>query len=100
MATLGLIATKHALTQTDKYLHFLAADVRKTAQAIIYAAVYGQARLFYPYLLAIIPPLYYIFNPLWNCSVIIRLVIKCFYATNKKLFKLLKCPRHATIIPF
>ncbi|CAF1340991.1 unnamed protein product [Rotaria sp. Silwood1] len=66
VAILGLIATESALHATDKTLHFLAADVRKTAQAIIAAGVYGQTRLFYPHFLAIIPPLYYIFSPIYE----------------------------------
>ncbi|CAF4768263.1 unnamed protein product, partial [Rotaria sp. Silwood2] len=66
VAILGLIATQQALSTTDKSLHFLAADVRKTAQAIIAAGVYGQTRLFYPYFFAIIPLLYYIFSPLFE----------------------------------
>ncbi|CAF1139036.1 unnamed protein product [Rotaria sordida] len=66
VAVLGLIATESALNSTNKSLHFLAADVRKTAQAIIAAGVYRQTRLFYPYSLAIIPPLYYTFSPLFE----------------------------------
>ncbi|CAF4653137.1 unnamed protein product [Rotaria sp. Silwood1] len=66
VAILGLIATEQALTATDKSLHFLPADVRKTAQAIIAAGIYGQTRLFYPYRFAVIPSLYYIFSPLFK----------------------------------
>ncbi|CAF4176770.1 unnamed protein product, partial [Rotaria sordida] len=66
VAILGLIATESALSTIDKSLHFLAVDVHKTAQAIIAAGVYGQTRLFYPKFFAIIPPLYYIFSPLYE----------------------------------
>lgn len=66
IATLGLIATEQALQETDKTLHFFAADVRKTAQAILAAGIYGQSRVFYPYAFAVIPPLYYIFTPLFE----------------------------------
>ncbi|CAF2724509.1 unnamed protein product [Rotaria sp. Silwood2] len=65
-AILGLIATESALSATDTGLHLLAADVRKTVQAIIAAGVHGQTRLFYPYYIAIIPPLYYIFSPVYE----------------------------------
>jgi short-subunit dehydrogenase len=66
VAILGLIATEKALTETNKSIHGMAADVRKTAQAILAAGVYGQTRLFYPYYFAAIPPLYYIFTPLFE----------------------------------
>ncbi|CAF4120116.1 unnamed protein product [Rotaria sp. Silwood2] len=66
VAILGLIATESALSATDTGLHLLAADVRKTVQAIIAAGVHGQTRLFYPYYIAIIPPLYYIFSPVYE----------------------------------
>jgi len=66
VAVLGLIGTKQALTNTDKNVHWLAADVRKTAQAILAAGIYGQTRLFYPYHFAIIPRLYYLFTPLFE----------------------------------
>jgi short-subunit dehydrogenase len=68
VAILGLIATKQALTSTDKSIHWLAADVRKTAQGILAAGVYGQARLFYPYYFGIIPRLYYLFTPLFDLA--------------------------------
>jgi len=68
VAILGLIATEQAISATDQSLHHLAADVRKTAQAVIAAGVYGQARLFYPYYIAIIPPLYYTFTPLFELA--------------------------------
>lgn len=64
VAVLGLIATEEAMTKTNDSIHFLAASVQKTAQAILAAGVYGQSRLFYPYLFGLIPPLYYIFSPL------------------------------------
>ena len=66
VAILGLIATEKALTETSRNIHGLAADVRKTAQAILAAGVYGQTRLFYPYSFAAVPPLYYIFTPLFE----------------------------------
>jgi len=65
---LGLIATEQAIRATDKSLHYLAADVRKTAQAVIAAGIYGKTRVFYPYYMAIIPPLYYIFTPLFELA--------------------------------
>ncbi|CAF4512089.1 unnamed protein product [Rotaria socialis] len=46
VAMLGLIGTDEALKKTNKNLHCLAADVRKTAQAIIAAGIYGQTRSF------------------------------------------------------
>jgi len=66
VAVLGLIATEQALTSTDKNLHIFAADVRKTAQAILAAGVYGQSRVFYPHVLGVIPALYYIFTPIFD----------------------------------
>jgi hypothetical protein len=66
LAILGLIATKQALISTEKGVHFLAVDVRKTAQAIIAAGIYGQTQIFYPYYVAIIPPLYHIFTPVFE----------------------------------
>ncbi|CAF3991442.1 unnamed protein product [Rotaria sordida] len=66
VAILGLIATESAHSIVDKSIHFLAVDVRKTAQAIIAAGVYGQTRFFYPCFIAIIPSLYYIFSPLYE----------------------------------
>ena len=66
LAVLGLIGTEQALRETEKRLHFLAADVRKTAQAILAAGVYGQSRLFYPYFFAFVPPLYYLFSPIFE----------------------------------
>ena len=66
VAILGLIATDNALQSTNKRLHFLAADVRKTAQAILAAGIYGQTLLFYPYGFAAIPPLYYLFTSLFQ----------------------------------
>jgi hypothetical protein len=66
LAILGLIGTEHALEQTDSTVHFLAVDVGQTAQAILAAALQGQARLFYPYYLSIIPPLYYLFTPIFE----------------------------------
>ncbi len=68
VAILGLIGTEQALRSTDKSIHSLAADVRKTAQAILAAGIYGQSRLFYPYFFAAIPPLYYIFTPLFELA--------------------------------
>jgi hypothetical protein len=68
LAILSLIATEQALSVTNKTLHFLAADTRKTAQAIIAAGVYGQSRVFYPYVFAVLPPLYYIFTPLFELA--------------------------------
>jgi len=41
-------------------------DVRKTAQAILAAGVYGQSRVFYPHVLGVIPALYYIFTPIFD----------------------------------
>ena len=67
LAILGLIATDMALTVTNNNLHTFAADVQKTAQAILAAGVYGQSRVFYPYLFGLIPPVYYIFTPLFDC---------------------------------
>jgi short-subunit dehydrogenase len=66
VAMLGLIGTEKALLSTDKNMHYLAANVRKTAQAILAAGVYGQTRLFYPYYWAILPPFYYIFTSLFD----------------------------------
>ncbi|CAF1475395.1 unnamed protein product [Adineta ricciae] len=66
VAILGLIATEKALDTTDRSLHMFAASVQKTAQAILAAGVYGQSRLFYPHVLGLIPPLYYIFTPLFD----------------------------------
>jgi short-subunit dehydrogenase len=66
VAILGLIATEKGLSSTEKSIHCLAADVRKTAQAILAAGIYGQSRVFYPYCFAILPPLYYIFTPLFE----------------------------------
>ena len=54
------------MSVTDKKLHFLAADVHKTAQAIIAAGVYGQSRVFYPYPAGVVPIFYYIFTPLFE----------------------------------
>ncbi|CAF3657403.1 unnamed protein product [Adineta steineri] len=66
VAMLGLIATDQALGVTNKNLHILSADVRKTAQAIIAAGIYGQSHLFYPYLFGLLPPFYYILTPIFN----------------------------------
>ena len=66
VAILGLISTEQALKETDRSVHFLAADVRRTAQAILAAGVYGQARVFYPYHFALIPPLYYLLTPIFE----------------------------------
>jgi len=66
VAVLGLIATEQALSSTDKSLHRFAVDVRKTAQAILAAGVYGQSRVFYPHVLGVIPALYYIFTPIFD----------------------------------
>ncbi|CAF3276375.1 unnamed protein product [Rotaria socialis] len=66
VAMLGLIGTDEALKKTNKNLHCLAADVRKTAQAIIAAGIYGQTRLFYPYVFGIVPPLYQIFSSIFE----------------------------------
>ncbi|UJR13314.1 hypothetical protein I4U23_000332 [Adineta vaga] len=66
VAILGLIGTENALDATNNSLHMFAADVQKTARAILAAGIYGQSRLFYPYFFGLIPPLYYIFTPLFD----------------------------------
>ena len=66
VAMLGLIATEEALKKTNKHLHILAADVCKTAEAVIAAGCYGQTRLFYPYVYGVIPPLYQMFSSVFE----------------------------------
>ena len=72
IAILGLIGTDTALQVTNKNLHIIAADVRKTAQAILAAGIYGQSLVYYPYAFAIIPPLYYLFRPLFELAARVR----------------------------
>ena len=66
LVTLGLIATDAALSKTSNHIHGASVSVRKTAESILAAGIYGQAHLFYPYSLVVLPSLYYVFNPLFK----------------------------------
>lgn len=68
IAVLGLIGTDAALESTNKHLHIIAADVRKTAQAILAAGIYGQSLVYYPYPCAIVPLFYYLCRPLFELA--------------------------------
>lgn len=63
IAVLGLIQTENAMKQTNSKIHFLAANVRRTVQAIIYSAIKQKKILYYPFYFRFTPVIFHIFSP-------------------------------------
>ena len=66
LVILGLIRTDNAMKETDEKIHFLAADLRRTAQFIIQSGVQGKTTVFYPRLYYFVPQIYFLFSPLFD----------------------------------
>ena len=61
LVILGLIGTTNALEKTSENIHFLAADVEKTAEEILFAGLSKKKIFFYPRYFSIIASIHCLF---------------------------------------